>query len=156
MRMRYVIFIGIIFFAIGIIGIMIFYNNEKPTANEIIEESVKQQEDPIIKSNQSEMENEEVIEESNEETSTGQFKDLIVNSVKNTVEFFIQRDVDIVAIGDSLTQGVGDVTNEGGYIGILDKTINHQEKIVSFENFGKAGHRTDQLLKRLDDPEIIS
>ena len=59
-----------------------------------------------------------------------------------------------MAIGDSLTQGVGDETDQGGYIGILDRTINDGLQSVEIVNFGKRGNRTDQLLKRLEQEKI--
>ncbi|MDY0404469.1 SGNH/GDSL hydrolase family protein [Virgibacillus sp. 179-BFC.A HS] len=68
--------------------------------------------------------------------------------------FFLPEKTNFVAIGDSLTQGVGDVTNQGGYVGLLDDTINQDKKLATFENYGKRGNRTDQLIKRLDEDEI--
>src|SRR5699024_5743876 len=79
------------------------------------------------------------------------FTESLVDAVK---DLFLKKDTHIVALGDSLTQGVGDVSGEGGYVGILDKTINKEEKRTAFTNFGKRGSRTDQLLDRLSDPEI--
>ncbi|MDY0394314.1 SGNH/GDSL hydrolase family protein [Virgibacillus halophilus] len=61
-----------------------------------------------------------------------------------------------MAIGDSLTEGVGDTTDNGGYVGLLDDTINQDKKLATFKNYGKRGNRTDQLIKRLDDPEIMA
>nr|WP_275899651.1 SGNH/GDSL hydrolase family protein [Bacillus piscicola] len=62
----------------------------------------------------------------------------------------------MVAVGDSLTQGVGDPTGNGGYIGILEEIIEDTSSAPSFEikNYGKRGNRTDQLLKRLDEPKL--
>src|SRR5699024_9668293 len=57
-------------------------------------------------------------------------------------------------VGDSLTQGVGDSTGNGGYVGILNNTINQINHLVEFGNYGHRGDRTDQLLKRLDDPNV--
>src|SRR5699024_1503379 len=63
----------------------------------------------------------------------------------------------IVAIGDSLTRGVGDTTEGGGYVGILGRTINNEgERNVTIDHFGKRGSRSDQLYKRLDEPEITA
>ncbi|MDY0409553.1 GDSL-type esterase/lipase family protein [Paracerasibacillus soli] len=62
----------------------------------------------------------------------------------------------MVAIGDSLTEGVGDETNNEGYVGILDETINAEYDLAHLDNFGKRGNRTDQLLNRLDTPDIQS
>lgn len=84
-----------------------------------------------------------------------QLKSKISSTLKNTLEFIFTKKIHVVAIGDSLTQGVGDSTKNGGYIGILDKTINEQRNIVTFENYGKSGRRTDQLLEALKNPEVI-
>jgi lysophospholipase L1-like esterase len=75
-------------------------------------------------------------------------------AIQSTINFFSGNFTHIVAIGDSLTQGVGDSTGQGGYVGILNKHINHNEKVASFENLGKGGNRTAHLIKRIEDPNI--
>ncbi len=70
------------------------------------------------------------------------------------MDFFTKEEMHVTAIGDSLTQGVGDDVVEGGYVGILEGKINQNKQLVSFDNYGKRGNRSDQLLKRLDKPEI--
>lgn len=62
----------------------------------------------------------------------------------------------IVAIGDSLTQGVGDQTKRGGYVGIIERTMNENHNNTLFFNFGKRGLRSEQLMKRLEEEEITS
>ncbi|KGX87238.1 hypothetical protein N784_16530 [Pontibacillus litoralis JSM 072002] len=59
----------------------------------------------------------------------------------------------MVAIGDSLTQGVGDESKNGGYVGALEQTLKEHEAVqnISIKSFGKRGNRTDQLLKRLEE-----
>ncbi|MFD1064595.1 SGNH/GDSL hydrolase family protein [Oceanobacillus locisalsi] len=75
--------------------------------------------------------------------------------LENTFDFASDEDVEIVTLGDSLTQGVGDSTNQGGYVGILDRTLQAFDTDIHFTNFGKRGNRSDQLLKRLEEePEI--
>lgn len=63
----------------------------------------------------------------------------------------------IVAIGDSLTEGVGDSTNSGGYVSVVDElleeTQNYQE--VTTSNYGKSGDRSDQILKRFYEDEAM-
>lgn len=81
-------------------------------------------------------------------------KDKIKNVVKKSVGTFAEDDTRFVAVGDSLTQGVGDSTRSGGYIGILDEKVNQKKEIATFENYGHAGDRSDQLLKRLQDPKV--
>lgn len=155
LRIRYVLTFLFVFFLIAII---IFYNKEKPNVNEVIEQSIIEKEEEPVETVEveEEKENKDDELETNTDDSSDPLKDMIVDSVINAIDFFLMKDINIVAIGDSLTQGVGDRTKEGGYIGILDQMINHDKNVVSFENFGKSGNRTDQLLKRLDEPEISS
>lgn len=65
---------------------------------------------------------------------------------------FFPDPVQIVSIGDSLTQGVGDSKDNGGYLPYLQKNLEKEPTITSVEmiNHGVRGNRTDQLLKRLD------
>jgi lysophospholipase L1-like esterase len=77
-----------------------------------------------------------------------------VREVLDDVLIFFKKDIRIVSIGDSLTQGVGDETENGGYVGILDHTFDNQNLNITIENFGKKGNRSDQLLKRLEKKEI--
>jgi lysophospholipase L1-like esterase len=69
---------------------------------------------------------------------------------------FFKKDQKIVSIGDSLTEGVGDETESGGYVGILNHTFEANSLNISVENFGKRGNRSDQLLKRLEKEEIAA
>ncbi|MBS4217379.1 GDSL family lipase [Bacillus sp. FJAT-49711] len=69
---------------------------------------------------------------------------------------FMPVTVNIVSIGDSLTQGIGDIDGKGGYISYLKDKLeeNHSIKEVDFNNFGVKGNRTDQLLDRLKQNKI--
>ncbi|MHA6250606.1 SGNH/GDSL hydrolase family protein [Oceanobacillus sp. CAU 1775] len=78
----------------------------------------------------------------------------ISQAIQGTIDRMFTREVNIVAIGDSLTRGVGDPTKGGGYVGILERSINVDVEIADFENFGVPGNRTEQLLKRLEQEEI--
>jgi lysophospholipase L1-like esterase len=71
---------------------------------------------------------------------------------------FFPKDLHIVAAGDSLTQGVGDSTNSGGYIPYLADQLEKEKTIknANFENFGVRGNRTDQLLSRLENKNMQS
>lgn len=93
--------------------------------------------------------------EKNPEATNRSLKSTISDAVQQTIDIF-SRKATIVAMGDSLTEGVGDSTKTGGYIGILDRTINQKKQLATFKNFGKRGDRTDQLLQRMKSPEIIS
>ncbi|WP_165964911.1 SGNH/GDSL hydrolase family protein [Periweissella cryptocerci] len=60
--------------------------------------------------------------------------------------------VKMVALGDSLTQGVGDPTAKQGYTGRIKKDLTNKTGVaVSMTNYGKSGDRSDQILKRLQD-----
>lgn len=44
-----------------------------------------------------------------------------------------------MAIGDSLTEGVGDESENGGYVGILNNTFEDNNLNITVDNFGKKG-----------------
>ncbi|MCM3003414.1 SGNH/GDSL hydrolase family protein [Priestia koreensis] len=69
---------------------------------------------------------------------------------------FFPVDLNVVAIGDSLTEGVGDSSKKGGYVPYVVKFLSQQRAVdnVRVSNLGKRGNRTDQLLERLDQEEI--
>lgn len=62
-----------------------------------------------------------------------------------------------VAIGDSLTEGVGDQTKQGGFVPLVanDLREDYQLKTVETENYGVNGERSDQILKRVKEKETI-
>ncbi|MEI5988587.1 hypothetical protein A5881_000074 [Enterococcus termitis] len=62
-----------------------------------------------------------------------------------------------VAIGDSLTEGIGDLTNSGGFVPLVAKDLQEQYYLngVQTDNFGKNGDRSDQILKRIKKNETI-
>jgi lysophospholipase L1-like esterase len=86
---------------------------------------------------------------------TEEIKEKVREVVEVALDLF-KRDQKIVAIGDSLTQGVGDESESGGYVGILDHTFEDQNLNISIENYGKKGNRSDQLLKRLENEKIAA
>lgn len=87
------------------------------------------------------------------QTITEEIKKKIREVLAGTIRLF-KNDLEIVAIGDSLTQGVGDESESGGFVGILDHTFEDNDLKISVENYGKRGNRTDQLLKRLENKDI--
>lgn len=57
----------------------------------------------------------------------------------------------LTAIGDSLTHGVGDTTNQGGYVPLIAQDINIATDCkVTTSNFGKTGDTAMQIKHRLD------
>src|SRR5699024_9676953 len=62
----------------------------------------------------------------------------------------------IVALGDSLTFGIGDDKNEGGYIGKLEQKLANKNCIVTVTNYSKEGYKTKDLLQSLDDEQVTT
>lgn len=62
-----------------------------------------------------------------------------------------KKTIRLVALGDSLTYGVGDQQNNGGYVGqIKTRLQNHLHDQILTSNYGVSGDRSDQILRRLD------
>jgi len=106
---------------------------------------------------------EESTEKSKEDASSSEdttisddIKEAVSRVVEGALGIFIKENLNIVAIGDSLTQGVGDDSDNGGYVGILERSLNKNksEQNIEIKNYGKRGNRTDQLLKRLNKEEV--
>lgn len=98
---------------------------------------------------------EEIPTEGTNQAISEDIKAKVREVVEIAIDFF-QKDQKIVAIGDSLTEGVGDETKSGGYVGILNHTFEDNNLNITVENFGKKGNRSDQLLKRLENEETAS
>ncbi|RFU66463.1 GDSL family lipase [Peribacillus saganii] len=69
---------------------------------------------------------------------------------------FFPEPLKVVAIGDSLTEGVGSSKRNGGYLPYLETMLVEETLLHSADisNFGIKGNRTDQLLKRLNTAEL--
>ncbi|MBC1990096.1 SGNH/GDSL hydrolase family protein [Listeria seeligeri] len=59
--------------------------------------------------------------------------------------------VKLVAMGDSLTEGVGDEDKHGGYVGIIPDKLEEESNVPSVKtsNYGVSGNKITQLEKRL-------
>lgn len=116
----------------------------------------KEEQDEDISSDIAGKEEEEVVDGVNRKSSTRteDIKRKVREVVEGVIKLFKKDDLQVVAIGDSLTQGVGDETKNGGYVGILNNTFEENNIDINIENYGKRGNRTDQLLKRLEKEEI--
>lgn len=141
---------GIIGILIIIGGVSIYAYSKQQSNFAKLKEVPPVTEDILEQIAEEEIEPEEFVEEEVPASSTNGIRERI----KNALNSFLHQDIKIVGIGDSLTQGVGDEHNAGGYIGILDRTINAENQIATFENFGKRGNRTDQMLVRMEEEEI--
>ena len=62
----------------------------------------------------------------------------------------LKKTVTYVAIGDSLTKGVGDSTNQGGFVPLLAQSLTN-ETGLEFKaiNYGVAGNTSSQILTRM-------
>ncbi len=62
-----------------------------------------------------------------------------------------------VAIGDSLTEGIGDQTKQGGFVPLVANDLKDRYDLtaVEIENYGVNGERSDQILKRVKKKETI-
>ncbi len=61
-----------------------------------------------------------------------------------------QKNLTYAALGDSLTEGVGDATGQGGFVPLFAKDIeNKTDSSVSSQNFGKAGDTSTQIYNRM-------
>jgi lysophospholipase L1-like esterase len=69
---------------------------------------------------------------------------------------FRPRNLSVVSAGDSLTEGVGDSTDQGGYVPYLKSMLEEEKGIneVNFYNYGVKGNRTTQLLRRIRTEEM--
>lgn len=68
------------------------------------------------------------------------------------VDFLKQstKTLNYVAIGDSLTQGVGDTTDQGGFVPILAQALESKYGYtVHSENYGISGNTSAQILSRM-------
>ncbi|WP_158737957.1 SGNH/GDSL hydrolase family protein [Alteribacillus sp. YIM 98480] len=117
------------------------------------------QQEPDPPENEMKQEEEDTDAASENAITENDVQEAVAAMVKENRALVIDPDVKMVAIGDSLTQGVGDSTGNGGYVGILEKTIGSSSISASsfnIANYGKRGNRTDQLIKRMEEPAITS
>lgn len=65
--------------------------------------------------------------------------------------------LNLIAIGDSLTEGVGDSTKRGGYVPLIAEQLRNNPSVrsVQTQNFGNAGDTTDQLLTLLKSNDEV-
>lgn len=83
-------------------------------------------------------------------------KETVLAMKQEVPESFVSEELNVVAAGDSLTQGVGDSTGTGGYVPYLQKLFQQEQGIgtVTINNYGVKGNRTDQLLKKIKSAEV--
>ncbi|MDQ0228876.1 SGNH/GDSL hydrolase family protein [Metabacillus malikii] len=91
-------------------------------------------------------------------TSNVSSKSLTKLEKEQPAETFIPKTLHVVAIGDSLTKGVGDETNQGGYIGKLINQMDERKEIkdIVLNNYGIKGHKTSNLQKKLKENQVVN
>lgn len=92
-----------------------------------------------------------------ESISTLESKPVSLTPKEEPTDEFIPKSVNLVALGDSLTKGVGDETEQGGYVGRLTEKLEKEKGIkeVQVHNFGIRGHKAVNLQKTLKEQEVI-
>ncbi|MDF0725716.1 SGNH/GDSL hydrolase family protein [Cytobacillus sp. S13-E01] len=90
--------------------------------------------------------------------STVQSNDVSLSIKQSVPESFFPKHYNIVAFGDSLTEGIGDTTNRGGYVPLLEEMLLEYKgvKSVKMTNLGIKGNRTSHLIKRLETNDVRS
>ena len=85
---------------------------------------------------------------------------LLISPAENKLSKHSQRQVKTlyyVAIGDSLTEGVGDATSQGGFVPLLAQNIQNGSNVsVDFQNFGHAGDTSTQIYEKIKQKQIQS
>lgn len=78
-------------------------------------------------------------------------KPILKSAPSNEVVKNQKEKIHFVAVGDSLTEGIGDETKRGGFVPIVTNDIEERYRLTSVEveNYGVAGERSDQILKRM-------
>ncbi|MCY8403777.1 SGNH/GDSL hydrolase family protein [Bacillus sonorensis] len=66
-----------------------------------------------------------------------------------------KRSIVIAAVGDSLTEGVGDQGGKG-YVGMIAEKLKNSSDVTSVKvkNYAVKGYRTDDLLKKLEEKKV--
>ncbi len=77
-------------------------------------------------------------------------KNAFITNINNQPYFF-PKDLNIVSLGDSLTEGVGDESKNSGYVGRIEDNLDNE---IEIDNFGISGYRSDQLLKLIEKPDV--
>lgn len=65
--------------------------------------------------------------------------------------------INLVAIGDSLTKGVGDSTQSGGYVPLVANQLKEAPGVssVTTKNYGVTGERSDEILERIENQKEL-
>lgn len=75
----------------------------------------------------------------------------------SSVAAAVKKNVHYTAVGDSLTEGVGDTLKSGGFVPLVAQALEDDYPVQSVEidNYGVSGDRSDQILKRIKQDEKL-
>ncbi|MCM3652019.1 SGNH/GDSL hydrolase family protein [Metabacillus litoralis] len=73
-------------------------------------------------------------------------------------EAFVPATINLVGIGDSLTRGLGDESDHGGYFGMVKEMLEQQDEIkeVLIDNYGVIGYKTSNLQNKLSEEDVMA
>ena len=85
-------------------------------------------------------------------------KEIVERPFQELPKDFVPQFLQVCAIGDSLTVGVGSVEHGDGYLTYLRNRLLEEKGIgeVGIDSFGVNGNRTTHLLNRLEDERLIA
>ena len=89
------------------------------------------------------------------QTATNDLSQSLKDALEQTINVFTQNDYYVTAIGDSLTQGVGDETNRDGYLSTVKRRLSAMDYKVRIENFGQRGFQTGQVIDRIKEESSV-
>src|SRR5699024_6526628 len=106
---------------------------------------------PTSFANESVSENAETVIERYDRQSVQQEKinNAVITYITKRPHLF-QQNRKITTSGDSLRNGVGDETDNSGYVGLIEDNLENE---IDIDNFGISGYRSDQLLKLIKEPD---
>ncbi|TXL66571.1 hypothetical protein FHP05_04080 [Cerasibacillus terrae] len=138
--------------SLGIIGLF-YFGNEVPTETKVTHFKEQLQETEQEKTDEDIKEDKQTNQKEEDDRSTV-LNEKLEDVMQHAKQIIARKTAHIVAIGDSLTEGVGDETEQGGYVGVFKEKIREDKLLAQIENLGKRGNRTSQLIERLDEPDI--
>lgn len=78
------------------------------------------------------------------------------NAKNDSTQKQVKPTVHLVAVGDSLTYGVGDATKSGGYVPLVKQRLMSQDEVeIKTENFGVSGDTSTQIYRRVHKQKKI-
>ena len=81
----------------------------------------------------------------------------LLKEPKTEIDDKYKDKIHYTAIGDSLTEGIGDDTGRGGFVSSVANGLQDELALTSVEidNYGVSGNRSDQILKRITEQDDL-